>query len=249
MLALTREPRVDVGNVAALLEKDPVLAGHVLKVAQSPIYRGQYPLASLRDALVRLGLQTMCDILMSVSMQSRVFRSPHFQKPMTDLLEHSTATAHMARVVCRYASLDGEFAFLCGLFHDVGAAASILLIGDVPRGKKPPEFMYVWPAIEQVHEQASDWLVGFWELPNFVKTVVANHHSFTVKGEPHPMAAVVCLADALATQLGKGFESEVDEFQSKRAADYLNVSAATINKILEEGARLFAPAEDDADKR
>jgi len=204
LLQLSRSPDVAFDDVVALLEKDSVLAGRVLRIAQSPVYAGASKLVSLKDALVRLGLITLRDLVLEVAMNLRVFKAESYAGSMERLRRHSLATAHLSRLVSRYTPMEGEYAFLCGLLHDVGTAGILIALGDQPRGKAPPDLEVLWPAIDAVHEEAAAIMARLWQLPAEIPLVLGAHHSVRIDGFDHPLAATVCLADHLADELGQG---------------------------------------------
>ena len=57
------------------------------------------------------------------------------------------ATAHLCRILCKYTSLEGEYAFLCGLLHDVGIAATLIAFADTGPRKRAPDLIAIWPAV------------------------------------------------------------------------------------------------------
>ena len=60
-------------------------------------------------------------------MNLKVFRSNDYADTMELLRRHSTMTAHLAKVVCKYSPVEGDFAFMAGLLHDVGIAGTLLV--------------------------------------------------------------------------------------------------------------------------
>src|SRR3990172_6917404 len=67
LLALSQRPNAAVGEMADLLEKDPLLAARVLKLVRSPLYLSESPIRSIKQAIVRLGLSTMRDLVMEAA--------------------------------------------------------------------------------------------------------------------------------------------------------------------------------------
>ena len=204
LVRLSSDNEVAFDDVVSLLERDSMLAGRVLRIAQSPVYAGAAQVQSLRDALVRLGLTTLRDLVLEVAMNLRVFRAPAYAGPMERIRRHCNATGHLSRLVSRYTPIEAEYAFLCGLLHDVGTACILIALGDVPRGKAAPDLSVLWPAIDGTHEEAAGLITKLWNLPPEIPLVVAAHHCVLIEGYAHPMAATVCLAERLADDLGLG---------------------------------------------
>lgn len=205
LMELARQPEVEIDEVVGLVEQDSLIAGRLLKIAQSPMYAGAAQIESLRDALMRLGIRTLRDLVMEISMNMKVFKSEDYADTMELLRRHATATAHLCKTVCKYTTVEGEYAFMAGLLHDAGIAGTLLALSDRkgPR-TKPPDLIAIWPAVDRVHERAAELMADHWQLPTELKLVMSAHHQVILKGEPHPLAATICIADELAHEFGCG---------------------------------------------
>jgi len=73
-----------------------MLAGRVLKIAQSAAFAPVGTITSLQDAVVRLGLRNLSEIAWEVSLGTRVFRSHAYGDAMEMVRRHSTACAYLA---------------------------------------------------------------------------------------------------------------------------------------------------------
>ncbi len=204
VLSMSQRSDVEIEQIVELLENDPMLTARVLRIAGSAMYTGAVKIDSLHNAIMRLGLATVRDVVVQVAMNMRVFRCEAYSGSMERLRLHSQASAHIARVVCKYCSIDAEFAFLAGLLHDVGIAGILVALGEGKGRKKPPDLAVLWPAIHQAHTEAGSLMAKLWEFPPELPYVLEAHHRVEIDGYPHPMAAAVALADQLATELGAG---------------------------------------------
>jgi HD-like signal output (HDOD) protein len=202
ILRLSHDPDVAPRGVVSLLETDPVLAGRVLRLASSPLYCAASgdAVQSLHGAAVRLGMNALGDLVMEEALNLRVFSSRRHARAMAAIARHSSATAHMARVVGRYTPFPSRQAFLCGLLHDVGAAGAVLALQE--RLDADDDLADAWPAIGAEHERLSEIMVRLWGLSPTIQHVVGGHHRIVAGDETHPMAAIVCLAEHLATTHG-----------------------------------------------
>ncbi|MBL8213223.1 MAG: HDOD domain-containing protein [Bryobacterales bacterium] len=106
-------------HVEEVIGSDAVLAGEILRTANSPLYSPSIPVKSIRQAVVFLGLPECCRVITAAA-----FR-PMFQSPLVrPLWNHSLEVARMAEVLSRTSGkADPEEAFLAGLMHDVGRLA------------------------------------------------------------------------------------------------------------------------------
>ncbi len=191
---------VRLPDVVELLERDPVLAGRVLRVASSPLYTpsARGTLKSLRDAVIRLGLSNLRDIVLETVLHLRVFRAKQYARDMSRVARHSSATAHLARMLGRRTGFGSDYAFLCGLFHDVGVAGILLALGDQPGNTPVARLKDAWPTIDACHMELSGVMIGLWEFSPEIKYVVERHHGYAETDDLHPLVALVSLAEHLA---------------------------------------------------
>jgi HD-like signal output (HDOD) protein len=73
---------------------------------------------------------------------------------------------------------------------------------------KVPSFEKVWPAVCDAHEEAGAALCALWKLPADVAYVVGAHHQPRPGHPVHPLAAVVRIAESIASELGFGVEGD-----------------------------------------
>ncbi len=208
LLELARKQETTFRDLLGILQSDPFVAGQVLRVAGSPLYARGEPVRSLEQALTRLGITALTQIFLQVTVTSRVFRAPGYAGPMESLREHAVATAHAARLICRNTRLPDDVAFLCGLLHDVGAAMSLIVLGDLPPHRRPLYGESVVRAIDAVRVEAATVVCESWGLPSDLLDVIVNHHEPFSNGNANPLGCVVLLADHLATLAGFGGVAE-----------------------------------------
>lgn len=240
LLELSRHPDVERSKILGVLEKDLLIAGQVLKVAQSAMFTTRVAVSTLDQAVSRLGMRTLADIFLQVSVSMRVFRAPGFDEPMNALRRHSTVAAHLSRSICTRARLPNDNAFLCGLLHDVGIAACIITIAEGPRQERP-SFAMAWPAILEAHASASRRLAQLWRLPADVEMALAHHHDPRVGGRIYPLAAALVVADYLAYEAGCGMESDPSELVFAESARAIRLSPQDITELRAEAIELCRP--------
>lgn len=207
IMSLSNKPNLNLDDVVKVLEEDGMLAGRILKVAASPAYAGDSRLTSLRQAVVLLGMSNLRDIVFEVSMQMTVFRAPGLEEIIDKVWKHCRTTAYISRIVCRYASIDAELAFLCGLMHDIGTAGAVMLLaGDKRVDPAAPE---TFAAVRAVHNLAGTAITKRWGLDFDIQHAVGHHHMLE---EPvHPLSAVICVAEHTASAMGHKMPKILDD--------------------------------------
>ena len=197
---LSCRPDIDTEKLVALLERDPMLAAHVLRVANSPMFRGRDAETSLRSAVLRLGLKNLGEVVFEIALHMRVFRSAEYSGMMEELRRHSTACANLCRVLASSAGLDAEHAFLCGLLHDIGMAAILIVLSERRKSEVALEPVVLAEVLSQIHEDVSAMLVRQWKLPDEVAGVVGCHHGMAAVDKAPLLSTVDAIADALTAR-------------------------------------------------
>jgi putative nucleotidyltransferase with HDIG domain len=199
---VARTPDVSFATVARILEKDPLLTAHVLRLSRSGAYARPTPVTSLRDAVGRLGLKAIVELVWRAALDVGVFRNPRYRRAMDQVRRHSTATAYLARAAALFTPVPVEYAFLGGLLHDIGLAAALLVLGEATAVAAGPNEEVQAVAAAAVHEELSALVARLWNLPEDLQIALGQHHHLGARGEVHPVAAVVVVAENLALSLG-----------------------------------------------
>lgn len=244
LLTLSNRDDAPVARVVSLLEQDEMLAGGVMRLIGSPLYAARTRIRSLKEAVVRLGVRTVRDLVFETALHQGVFGLAEYGETIEQIRRHSTVTAYIARLVCRHAKIDAEHAFLCGLLHDIGFAGLLFAISNIESEASPP-LIQLWPDIDRLHEQASRLITELWQLPREIQELVGHHHHLHT-GETSRVAAAICIADKLSERFGASVVGPVDaqgillvgdtvdEFDAEVSRAELRLSEAAMTRIIEE---------------
>jgi putative nucleotidyltransferase with HDIG domain len=196
--------RSDVSYVqlSDVLERDPMLLAQVLKVAQSPLYATRHPVRSVADALNRLGVTSLRDIVWEVVLNMRLFEARAYEPTMKRLREHGLFTAHLARQLGREARVTSESVFLCGLLHDVGVTGTLTALAE--GAAQPPPVRLLWAGLDRMHADASAWMTTLWGLDPGIAETIRRHHEPFAGHRSDPTVALIVLAEALGDELDWG---------------------------------------------
>jgi HD-like signal output (HDOD) protein len=122
--------------VVSLLEKDPVIAAHVIKVANSPVYSPAGNIKNLKHASIRLGTNLLSEIALSVSLQSGIFILKGYHSLMKEILKHTMATSLFAKELYGLASVDFDLLYLSALFSTIGMPTVVYHIDEFQKKNK-----------------------------------------------------------------------------------------------------------------
>ncbi|MEQ8458711.1 MAG: HDOD domain-containing protein [Sandaracinaceae bacterium] len=199
------DPEADLGKVAALIERDPLVSSKLLRVVNSPAFGGRGRISSIRQAVSRIGIKRTRSILLELSVR-QVFtsRDPRIRSIFRKLWEHCLAVGTLARGIAQHVE-DGpepDVAYLGGLLHDVGKPIVAAYLLDAERNLMEAlgeSWMAdtVWLGIvEQFHREAGKALAKEWDLPPPVARSIEQSERFD-HSEPRCLANLVCYANAL----------------------------------------------------
>lgn len=244
ILGLARAPDVDAARLADVLQRDQSLAGHVLRLANSASYAARVPIVSLPQAISRLGLVALRDMVVAVAVRGKVFAVNGCADIVEPMWRHALATAYWAKEIARARRSNVEAAFLCGLLHDVGSPVVLQAILDVQRQRS---VLYTRPVLDRAilhfHGIVGGALVAGWNMPPVVAEAIFYHHDYA--GLEHPNEAVMLthLADRLATWMGAGdLGTHAPETEASIAAapvlDGLNIYPDELTQLFGQRQRI-----------
>jgi putative nucleotidyltransferase with HDIG domain len=207
-LALARDPEADFDKLCRIVRADVGLSARILRVANSVGYARSRAAKTLKDALVTVGLQKACDLLV-VACARQMYDTPSPHAPR--LWKHSLAVAIAAEEIARTTRrVDPSAAFLPGLFHDVGRIA-FLLVGEesfdtvasmVSNGVAESRELEV-QFYEFDHNTVGAVLAEEWGLAPAQCEAIRLHHT-PAEAAGNDLALLLNAADALAYSIGLG---------------------------------------------
>lgn len=131
----------DARQIAKLVEADPAMTAKLLKVANSAYFGGVNSIETLPHAVVRLGMQTTKQLVVSFALKD-IFsnKDPLIQQRMQVLWRHSANIAALSFVLAgRAGNIEPEEALLVGLVHDVGTIAILNYVERFPALAEDPD--------------------------------------------------------------------------------------------------------------
>ncbi|WDY55992.1 HDOD domain-containing protein [Pseudomonas sp. PSKL.D1] len=111
-------PNESVEKVARNIERDPVISAKVLRLANSARFKGGRESASIEDAAMRLGFNTLRTLVLASAVTGAFKSAPGFD--LKKFWGRSFQVASISRLLARQAGLDAEVAFTCGVMHNIG---------------------------------------------------------------------------------------------------------------------------------
>jgi HD-like signal output (HDOD) protein len=202
VLSLCARDDVDIRGIATSIHRDPTLAAHMLRIANSPLVAPKAPITTLQQALAQLGTSQIAQISLVIVCRTRAFDIKGRAAAARKMLRHAVAAGAYAREIGKLAEMAPEEAFLCGLLHDVGEPAVLQLASDLAQkhGLKLDDATAA-SELERLHQRVGGMIARSWKLSPLATMSAEAHHRQLTPDSPADMLAVIQLADTLADAL------------------------------------------------
>lgn len=199
LLRALRNDNLAGSQLAAMIGRDPVLVGEVMRVAGSAHFRSAQPIHSLQHAVVLLGRDTLRRVatlhVMKPILQASAGMRGHMAGPW--LWEHAERCAHAAAFLGRHGGCDPFEAFLAGMVCHTGTGAVVRLLDQ----EAPPSLGAFSPAFlagcMRIGARLSLRAVRHWEMPaNVIEALVERVNA--PQAPASQLGKVLACADPLA---------------------------------------------------
>ncbi len=229
VLSIAHEADCSIARLAEKIEQDPGLTANMLQMANSAYFGHMKKITSVRDIIVRLGLETV-KIIAITSASVGLLKSPQeaYALGRGELWRHSFAVATLAHIIARYArARDVSAIYTAALLHDVGKVVldRPLQLESYNRGPGDQETMV---AVERRllhtdHAEVGMALLEKWGLPEAISVPVGLHHEPDQPRAKRLGVKVVHLANELVhlteydTEKSKDFFFDVLAYEDRKA--------------------------------
>jgi putative nucleotidyltransferase with HDIG domain len=201
-----------------LILHDPALAARILRLANSAFYSFRARVKTISHAIALLGINIVTSLAIGINIFETFTKGAKSESALlNELWTHSCGVAMLVREIWSKNSRrekEGEFAFLCGLLHDIG---KVILFKKYP-GHYGPIFASVKTETDAVisfyenenygadHAAIGEMLAKQWGFPEELAFVIRRHHE--VSALKSPLISAVMLADLLAKELKIGYDGD-----------------------------------------
>jgi len=204
------DPLSSASDVARIISTDPAVAGKVLQVANSAAYGFSRKIADITQAIAWLGLRETYQIALSVRALEMFAANKKFDYER--FRKHSTRCAAAATVVAKRCALkDSAGIFAAGLLHDIGKLVLVdaMLERYIRIAARVEEEGADSVVVEEEELGVSHAEIGFlladhWQFPPEMSEAIRLHHKPELAQTGPPFAAIISLADKIATDAATG---------------------------------------------
>jgi len=199
----------DFRLIEKFIVSDQSLTGEVLRVSNSSFYKGLTQVATVRDAIIRLGIKEVSNIVSMVTLQHNFqSKDPTVHKIMGKLWRHSVGCAIGASWLARQIGLQDltHETFIAGLLHDVGKLYVLKVVDDMKASgeiENLPSDTVINEVMQQLHTDQGYSLMLHWNLPEKYCQIARDHHLSDLDGNNFVLL-LVRLANQMCHKMGIG---------------------------------------------
>ncbi len=181
VLEQTRDDMASANELERTLSADPALSGQILKYANSARIGGRLTVATLADAIVRLGMTTVRSLALGFSLLSNARRGPCERFDYDEFWAGSLATAVCSQALAEdMVRVPSGEAFTCGLLHQIGrlCLASVhndeysLILERWNQGDADQLLELEVETLSIDHDRVSVALFEDWGLPEYYRDAI-----------------------------------------------------------------------------
>jgi HD-like signal output (HDOD) protein len=196
---LTAQEATDATQLAKLIQSDPVLAGELMRVANSPTLRPRSPIVSLQQAVSWLGVAEVRNIAMAVMLRGEVFVAPGHEPESEDLWREAWLAGLWAKEIARERRKHVESAFLAALMHRTGAALALKILSRFELERRTVMDAHTFANLVVEFEPSfGRLLMNNWLLPKDVQAAASDWRNYR-ESDHSDLAGTVHAAHLLAT--------------------------------------------------
>ena len=199
---------IDIRGLSDVIAQDAALAARMLKVSNSPLYRGRCEVEDLPTAIGRFGIDVAASLATAAAMQQMFLTtSKLLDQRFNAAWKESVTVAGIAQVIgYSHPDLRAEQATLAGLLHNIGALP-ILTYAERNDELLQDEFR-LDAVIEAAHGPIGGRILEAWGFPLALVEVPLSYKNFnrTVTYGDYADVVQVAYSQAFPERLGPDFD-------------------------------------------
>ncbi len=227
----------DIRKIGSIIRLDPTLTSQVLKVANSPFYRGLQTVETIREAVIRLGQNEVVNIVMTVIHKGN-FNSdvPIIKKNQNRLWNHLVACALGSLWTSRHLSMETltPKSFIAGLLHDMGKIYLLTALEKIMKSREidfKPSAALIDKILDSLHAEQGYHLLRQWNIPEKYAVIARDHHTEEFDHTDLLLVIVRLVNKVCAKMNNPGQTEDISTIVGSREAEILGMTELSIAEL------------------
>ncbi len=197
------DEKANNSKIAKVVQIDPSITARLIKIANSPLYRGRRKIESCPEALTRIGLKASQDIITAFAIKAVFSAKSHsIRRKMQSLWTHSSYVAAISAVLAhKTPGFDPDRAMLAGLVHDIGVVP-ILAYADknIDILDNPKDLA---ETIRELKTEIGLQIIQKWDFPEDFNDVIKHSENWYRDEQAEPDYIDIVMISQLHSYIGK----------------------------------------------
>jgi len=211
------DPNSSFGDIAEVISGDVSLSARLMKIVNSSFYGFPAKIDTIAHAVSIIGTWQLRDLALSTTILTTFKGVSEKHINMNSFWRHSITCGIAARLIAiQNREPNPERLFLAGILHDVGR---LVLLENLPEEANiiMDRFSKEDKLLCQVEKETLGFdhadigaaLMDYWNLPEYLKEVIAYHHNPLAAPRFGYEASIIHLADIITKSIGAGSSGDV----------------------------------------
>jgi HD-like signal output (HDOD) protein len=224
---------ISAKELAEMIATDVALSTQIIRVVNSPVYRGAFEINNIQMAVSRLGNNTIRSLVTSLVVKQMFSPSSKLLESLfRKCWEQSINVSAISRALCAFVPhLNADEAMLAGLIHQIGKLPILMVAENIPEFRDSPTRME--KLLEKAHPAVGKMIMDAWDFPEDLKRVASEYVNFgydsglkadyvdvvqvaflqSIAGTDHPACRVDCSTVPSFAKLGFTTSTEILEIE------------------------------------
>jgi HD-like signal output (HDOD) protein len=245
---MIRDPRYSMGDIGAVIAKDPALSARLLRLVNSSFYGFQSKVDTISRAIAIVGIDDLYNLVVATCVVDRFAKIPTYLVDMTAFWMRSVHCGVVTKLLGKHcADLNIERLFLGGLLHDIGSlvlyqvmpeeSARVMLAANHERRRL---LGFEQEIIGFTHAEVGRELLRLWGMPESLHDVVGfamNPDAVKMhKLDAHLLGLAIRLIDD--REFGRPIEQTLADVSDSSLA-FMRLSRAQVEQVMQDSLGEF----------
>jgi HD-like signal output (HDOD) protein len=199
---VVNDPDTGSRDIAKVIQADPTLSARLIRIVNSPAYRGRQQINSLTDTVSRLGRNVTHNLVTSFVLGS-LFRTRlrPLQQRMTSIWNHACQVAAISHELGRVTpKMSPDQAMLSGLLHEIGALPILNAVRNRPEVSEDPALLD--HLLYKLKAEVGALVLKSWSFPQEFLEVVLHAEDWMYDDSTEPRYVDLVIVAKLHSHIG-----------------------------------------------
>lgn len=241
IISLAFDNSSDASQLADLIQRDPTLAGQLMRLANAPLFRARTQIESLQQAVTWLGLEEVQGLAVALAVRGQVFQATGHEADIDELWRESLAAAMWAQEIARLLGKEADVAYLCGLLHIIGRVAVVRVLSRVEAQRRMVCDARTFALLlDEFEQEFAVQVTADWQLPRRVTAAILGWRGYERVAGYREDASLTQASRQLATAALHPALLQIEYLSSNPVFAELQLDAAALQRLMEHSEEIRA---------